>query len=109
MSYCLNNITNITVENEKDISSDGVDINDEIDVIQEKQIPSETNEPEVTVEDESDSFDDEVVVNHGQSDISKRLDAILKLVSLRIKEMDRLAGFVDVDKEASAFYNVDEN
>ncbi len=105
----LNNVTGVIVEEEKDSSSDGVDINDEMNAIQEKQIVSETNEPEVTAEDESDSFDDEVVVNHGQSDISKRLDAILALVSSRIQEMDKLADLVDGNKEASVLYNVDEN
>ncbi len=96
----LDNISVVTVEDRQSSS------NDETDEFQEEQIIAETNEPEITVGDKSDSSDDEVVENHGLSDISKRLDAALELISSKIKETDRLA---EEDEESSALYYVDEN
>ena len=105
----LDRINGIMVE-EKTVSvSDDVDKNEETDEIQEEQVVSEKNEPEVSVENETDSREEEAVENNTHNDISKRLDRALKLVSSKIEELDRLAGIVDADKEKLAHYDAEEN
>ncbi len=96
----LDRINGIMVE-EKTVS-----VSDEI---QEEQVICEENEPEVIIEDETVLSEDEVIANSRHTDISKQLDSALQLISTRIKELDKLAGIVDEDKENLARYDIDED
>ncbi len=109
VSLMMSGFTGVAAEDKKDSSSDDVIVNDEMNVIQETQIVSEPDIPEVPVEDKSSSSDDEATKNHEQCDISKRLDAALQFVSSKIKELDRLAGVMDVSEERLSLFDVDEN
>lgn len=105
----LDRVNGIMVE-EKTVSvSDDVDKNEETDEIQVEQVICEENEPEVIIEDETVLSEDEVIANSRHTDISKQLDSALQLISTRIKELDKLAGIVDEDKENLARYDIDED
>lgn len=101
----LDKINRVVIDKKITSVSDDVDENDKTDKIQEEQVTCEENEPEVIIEDETDSPEEETVENSTHNDISKRLDRALQLISTRIKELDRLADIIDADKESRTFYD----
>ncbi len=78
---------------------------DRAEEIQKEQAVSEAKEEVTDVEDKNDLFFGEVNTTLGHKDISKRLDEALNLISLRIKEMDRLAGIVNMNKDGLSHYD----
>lgn len=101
----LDKINRVVIDEKITSVSDDVDENDKTDKIREEQVTCEENEPEVIIEDETDSPEEEAVENSTHNDISKRLDRALKLVSSKIEELDRLADIIDADKESRTFYD----
>ena len=105
----LDKINRVAIDEKITSVYDDVDKNEETDEIQEEQVICEENEPEVIIEDETVLPEDEVIANSRHTDISKQLDSALQLISTRIKELDKLAGIVDEDKENLARYDIDED
>ena len=106
----LDKIAKHPVEETTELAVVEAGVNALINEIQEEEANSETDtteeEEEVATEEEIDLFFDEIDKDNRQEDISKRLDLALKMISSRIKELDRIASIVDSDKDDLTHYGV---